>query len=111
MTDEGAFSVQSGVLRNHARHWTGKATEADAAHSTISPAVGMGDDFGYLAGLFGVADHYNEWTAEMSAALQDAAATFRYLHAALVSTANAYDGVDATVATSMVELDPMNNVR
>jgi hypothetical protein len=44
-------------------------------------------------------------------ALGDAAATFDYLHRALVSTANDYDGTDATVATSMTELDPLNNVR
>jgi hypothetical protein len=111
MTDIGSFSVQSEVLRSHAGHWTTKAADADAALTTITPAVGMGDDFGYLAGLNGVSDNYDSWTHDMSAALGDARDTFRYLHAALVSTANAYDGVDATAATAMAELDPMNNVR
>jgi hypothetical protein len=111
MTDRGTFRVQSEALRSHAGYWSTKAGQADSARSEIEPAVGMGEDFGYLAGLNGVADNYNTWTNDMYAALGDAGDTFRYLHAALISTANDYDGTDATVATSMPDLDRMNNVR
>ena len=111
MTDRGSFRVQSDQLRSHAGLWTTKASEADSAAATIAPGVGQGDDFGFLAGQNGVADHYDTWTNDMYAALGDAGDTFRYLHAALVSTANDYDGVDSTAATSMNQLDPMNNVR
>lgn len=111
MTDRGSFSVQSEVLRSHAGFWSTKKGQATDARTEIEPGVGMGDDFGYLAGLNDVADNYNTWTADMYAALGDAAGTFRYLRLALISTANDYDGTDATVATSMSELDPLNNVR
>ena len=111
MTDRGSFRVQSEQLRNHAAFWTTKAGQADTAAATIEPGVGKGDDFGYLAGLNGVADNYDTWTNDMYDALGHAGDTFRYLHAALVSTANDYDGVDATAATALPELDPMNNVR
>lgn len=111
MTDRGSFRVQSDQLRSHADYWTGKATQADSARTTIEPGVGKGVDLGYLAGLNGVADNYDEWTNDMYAALQDAAGTFRYLNAALVSAANDYDDADETAATAMSELDPMNNVR
>ena len=111
MTDRGSFSVQSEALRTHAGFWSTKKTQADTAADEIYPGVGMGVDFGYLAGLHGVADNYNTWTWAMYDALGDAALTFDYLHQALISTANDYDGTDATVATSMNELDPLNNVR
>lgn len=111
MTDRGSFSVQSEALRSHAGFWNTKAGQATDAQTTIEPGVGMGDDFGYLAGLNGVADNYNTWTSDMYAALGDASATFRYLYTALNSTANDYDGTDSTVAVAMNVLDPMNNVR
>lgn len=111
MTDRGSFRAQSDQLRSHADFWTTKAGQADTAAATILPGVGQGDDFGFLAGLNGVADHYDTWTNDMYSALGDAGDTFRYLHAALVSTANDYDGVDSSVAMSMAQLDPMNNVR
>ena len=111
MTDRGSFRVQSEVLRTHAEYWSTKAQQARRAQDEIEPAVGQGDAFGYLAGQNGVADHYNTWTRDMSSALGDAAGTFHYLHAALISTANDYDGTDSTVATSMPDLDRLNNVR
>lgn len=111
MTDRGSFRVQSEALRSHAGFWSTKAGQAESARSRIEPAVGRGDALGYLAGQNGVADNYNTWTNDMYAALDDAAGTFHYLHAALISTANDYDGTDATVATSMPDLDRMNNVR
>lgn len=111
MTDRGSFRVQSQALRDHSGFWETKSGQADDAKAEIAPGVGMGDDFGYLAGLNDVADNYNTWTHDMDAALADASDTFTYLHAALISTANDYDGVDSTVATSMSVLDPMNNVR
>lgn len=111
MTDRGSFTVQSQALKDHATVWQDNATHADDAHTKISPAIGKGDDFGYLAGREGVSENYNQWTADMGSALQDASATFTYLYTALVSTARDYDGTDSTVATDMQQLDSMNNVR
>ena len=111
MSDRGSFRVQSDALRSHADVWSTKAAQADRARDLIEPAVGKGIDFGKLAGDNGVAEYYDTWTRDMHAALSDAGDTFRYLHAALISTANDYDGTDSTVATSMPDLDRLNNVR
>ncbi len=111
MTDRGSFRVQSDALRSAAEHWGTKAGDARAAYDTMLPGVGQGDDFGYLAGLNGVSENYDKWTRDMSEALLDAEATFSYLQTALISTANDYDGVDSTAATTFDRLDPLNNVR
>lgn len=111
MTDRGSFQVQAEALRSHAGFWTTKTTQADDARDLISPAVGMGDDFGFLAGLNDVANYFNTWTSDMYAAMGDASATFSYLNTALNSTANDYDGTDSTVAMAMSALEPLNNVR
>ncbi|WP_205475244.1 hypothetical protein [Nocardioides sp. SYSU D00038] len=102
-----SFQVQSETLRTHATVWDGHAEDAATAGTTIEPGVGKGADFGYLAGLYGVADHYDTWTTAMATALDDAERCFRYIAAALVSTANHYDDTDATVATDMATLDAM----
>jgi PAB1-binding protein PBP1 len=107
MADLGSFQVQSQTLRTHATLWKGHATDANSAHSMIESAIGRGEDFGWLAGLNEVSDHYNTWTTAMGTALQDAKTCFDYLEAALNSAANAYDGVDATAATDMGTLDKM----
>lgn len=101
------FEVQSETLRDHARLWEGHAGDARTARTTIAPGVGMGDDFGYLAGLNHVKEHYNEWSRAMDTALGDADKCFTYLTAALNSAANVYDDSDATVATDMATLDAM----
>ena len=102
-----SFQVQSETLRNHAKLWAGHATDVSEASTTIAPAVGKGDDFGWLAGLNQVADNYDTWSQAMADALTDAKQCFSYLEAALNSTANAYDDSDATAATDMATLDQM----
>jgi len=102
-----SFQVQSQTLRTHAKLWDGHADDAASAKTTIEPAVGDGDAFGWLAGLNQVSDHYNTWSQAMSVALADAVKCCRYLDAALTSTANQYDDSDQTVATDMATLDKM----
>jgi len=102
-----SFQVQSETLREHARLWSGHARDAASARDTIQPAVGKGVDFGYLAGLNGVADNYDRWTEAMDRALRDAEKCFHYIEAALESTANNYDNSDQTAATDMATLDAM----
>lgn len=101
------FQVQSQTLRTHAELWAGHAVDVGDARTTIEPGIGMGDDFGYLAGLWDVADHYDMWSTAMGKALEDAKKCFDYLEAALNSAANAYDDTDATQATDMATLDQM----
>lgn len=107
MADRGSFDVQSQTLREHATLWKGHATDVSAASTLIASGVGKGVDFGWLAGLNEVADHYDTWTKAMEQALKDAKTCFDYLEAALNSAANDYDGVDSTVATDMGTLDKM----
>lgn len=107
MTDRGSFSVQSEALRRAAAMWATAATDMGKALTEIGPGVGGGDSFGVLAGSSGVSGHYDEWSREMQKALQTGKSNFEYLDAALVSTANDYDGTDSTVATDMQTLDRM----
>lgn len=102
-----SFQVQSETLRTHATLWAGHSTDVSEARTTIEPGIGMGSDFGYLAGLWDVADHYDTWSAAMGKALEDAKLCFDYLEAALGSAANAYDDTDSTQATTMATLDAM----
>jgi len=102
-----SLQVQSQTLRTHANLWAAHATDVSDARTTIDPAIGMGDDFGYLAGLNEVADHYDTWSTAMGKALDDAKKCFHYLEAALNSTANAYDDTDSTQATDVATLDAM----
>lgn len=101
------FQVQTQSLRAHARLWSRHADDAASARETIAPAVGKGEDFGVLASREGVAEHYNQWTRAMDQALADAERCFRYIEAALESTAANYDNSDQTAATDMATLDAM----
>lgn len=107
MTDLGSFAVQSEALRAAAELWRGGATDAGAVKSDLYGPAGMGNMFGVLAGSCGVSGHYNTWSWQMHTAAETAQTNFRYLDAALVSAANAYDGADSTVATNMNVLDGM----
>lgn len=107
MADRGSYEVGSETLREHAKLWKGHAKDVNDAHGLIEDGIGKGDDFGWLAGLNEVSDHYNTWTTAMGVALKDAKTCFDYLDAALNSAANDYDGVDSTVATDMNTLDKM----
>lgn len=102
-----SFQVQSETLRTHAKLWAGHAADVKDAQTTVSPGIGMGDDFGYLAGLNNVADNYDTWSRAMEQALTDAHTCFTYLDAALVSAANDYDDSDTTAATNAAQLDAM----
>jgi hypothetical protein len=102
-----SFQVQTDTLRTHAALWAGHADDVRSARTTIAPGIGRGDDFGFLAGLNGVADHYDTWSAAMDQALTDAEKCFAYLDAALNSAADEYDDSDATAATSSTTLDRM----
>ena len=102
-----SFQVQTETLRAHAKLWAAHADDVSSARTTIAPGIGMGDDFGYLAGLNGVADNYNAWSTAMDKALADAETCFRYLDAALGSAANDYDASDATAVTNSTTLDKM----
>lgn len=102
-----SFQVQTDTLRAHAKMWSDHATAVQSAQTTVSPGIGKGDDFGYLAGLNGVADNYDTWSTAMDQALTDAQKCFRYLDAALVSAADEYDDSDATAAASAATLDAM----
>ena len=102
-----SFQVQCETLRTHAHLWKGHADDAATARTTIDPAIGDGDAFGWLAGLNWVSDNYNTWSNAMGVALDDAEKCCHYLSAALDSTANDYDDSDKTVATDMATLDAM----
>lgn len=102
-----SFQVQAETLRAHALLWEGHSGDVSTARETIDPAIGKGVDFGYLAGLEGVAGHYDTWSRAMGVALDDAKRCFDYLTAALRSTANDYDDSDQTVATDFATLDAM----
>jgi hypothetical protein len=102
-----SFQVQTETLIDHSTLWGGHAGDATTARTTIHPAVGKGEDFGYLAGLNQVADHYDTWSTAMEQALRDAERCFHYLEAALRSVAHTYDDSDATAGTDMGALDAM----
>lgn len=102
-----SFQVQSETLISHATLWSDHASDAAAAQTRIAPAVGKGEDFGYLAGRNQVADHYDTWSTAMAQALDDAEKCFLYIEAALRSTAYRYDDTDATTSTDMAVLDGM----
>lgn len=107
MSDLGSFAVQSEKLRDHAGLWGDRERDVTKAGSTIAPGVGQGQKFGFLAGSCGVSDHYDTWSRAMAQALEDAGTSFRYLEAALGSTADGYDGADATAVTDFSRLDGM----
>jgi hypothetical protein len=102
-----SFQVQSETLRAHAKLWAGHAKDVQDARTAIAPGIGMGEDFGYLAGLNEVAANYDTWSTAMDQALADADKCFTYLEAALNSAANEYDDSDATAVTNSAKLDKM----
>lgn len=110
MTDRGSFQVSTATLREHAHFWLDHAADAKIAQMAIESGVGKGADFGLLAGRYGVEEAYDSWSNAMATCLESAQQTFIYLATALASVANDYDGVDATVASSMDRIDPMNEV-
>jgi hypothetical protein len=102
-----SFQVQTQTLTDHSTVWGGHAGDAATAVTRIEPAVGKGEDFGYLAGLNQVADHYDTWSTAMEQALRDAGKCFLYLEAALRSVAHTYDDSDTTAGVDMGVLDAM----
>ena len=102
-----SFQVQTETLIDHSTLWGGHASDAVTAQTRIQPAVGKGEDFGYLAGLNQVADHYDTWSVAMEQALADAERCFLYLEAALRSVAHTYDDSDRTAGVDMGVLDAM----
>jgi len=109
MTDRGSFSVQSEALKQAAALWAQCADDVSTVSSDIAPGVGGGGSFGVLAGASGVAGNYNLWSQAMYEALATARDNFTYLEAALISSANDYDGVDSTTATDMDRLDRLGD--
>lgn len=105
MSDRGSFKAQSDALRAAATMWGDIAGDMGKARTEIVPGVGGGDSFGVLAGSSGVSTSYDNWSAAMLTAIERAEANFRYLQDSLNSTADDYDGVDATVAADMATLD------
>lgn len=102
-----SFQVQTETLITHASMWTGHASDAVTSQTRIEPAVGKGEDFGYLAGLNQVSDHYDTWSTAMAQALSDAERCFLYLEAALRSAAQTYDDSDTTAGVDIGVLDAM----
>jgi hypothetical protein len=102
-----SFQVQTETLIAHASLWAGHASDAATAQERIEPAVGKGEDFGYLAGLNEVADYYDTWSTAMQQALVDAERCFSYLEAALRSVAHSYDDSDSSATTDIGVLDAM----
>ena len=104
-----SFKVESQNLRKQAGIWADRKADVESVRGSISMAFGQGSAFGFMAGSENVESMYNEWTSDMSNCLTDAAYSFAYLDAALVSCANAYDESDATAVTSSQELDKKLN--
>ena len=102
-----SFSVETQNLRSQSQEWKKRATAADTVRGDIAAGVDAGYDFGFLAGGAGVSKMYDEWTSDMHNALLDCAYSAKYLAAALMSTANAYDESDQTSATEVSKLDKM----
>lgn len=100
-----SFAVESENLRTQAKLWSGRAADCVTVQNDCASAIGQGRAFGFMAGANGVTRMYDRWTADINNCLSDAAYSFRYLDAALVSTANEYDDSDATAAESAAALD------
>lgn len=99
------FQVQSQNVRRQATLWGDRKKDVETVRTAVSPGFGQGSVFGFMAGSANVEAMYNEWTSDIGNCLTDAAYSFSYLNAALVSTANQYDDTDATSATSAQALD------
>ncbi len=106
-----AFKVEADNLRRQASLWTDRRGDVGEVKGTISVGFGQGSSFGFMAGGAGVKAMYDEWTSDVENCLIDAAYSFDYLARALVSTANDYDGTDATSATRSSVLDKLIDER
>lgn len=104
MTDVGSFSVQSEELREESQEWGTRVEALTAAKGLASNGLGQGYKFGFFANQAGLGDKHDQFIRKMVDALTYGEQTFDYLEAALASTANAYDGVDSTVAESVSDL-------
>lgn len=100
MTDLGSFSVESGELREESTEWRARKRHLTQARALADNGLAKGYKFGFFANAAGLDDFHDEYIQAMVDALDDGEATFDYIAAALASTANAYDGVDATSAES-----------
>ena len=99
------FQVESDNLRSQARIWHRSRDHATSVAQDLAETIGRGSAFGRMAGSAGVSAMYDAWTRDIDRCLADAAYSFGYLDAALRSTADGYDGSDATSALGMAELD------
>lgn len=101
----GSYHVQAEVLRKYAREWESRRDDVQAASEKVSPGVGMGEKFGYLAGSNQVTTYYNKWSNAMAECLRDANECFSSLASALMSAANTYDATDVSVAAEGSSLE------
>lgn len=101
----GTYHVQAEVLRKNAGEWDSRRDDVQAASGKVSPGVGMGEKFGYLAGANQVTTYYNKWSNAMAECLRDANECFSSLSSALISAANTYDAADASSAAEGSSLE------
>lgn len=94
----GGYYVQAQKLRAQSADWDSREGDVKSATAKVSPGVGMGEKFGYLAGANSVETYFNEWSEAMSQCLVDATESFRYISTALTVAANTYEGTDEAVA-------------
>ena len=104
MTDLGSFSVQSAELRaGAATLWTARKPATcgrPATRSRTRPREGY--KFGFLAGIVRrVDDHYDQFVAADGRGLATTGPTSTSSPPPSSPTANAYDGVDSTVAADV----------
>jgi len=104
MGDIGSFQVESQKLRQEGGEWKARADRMGEAKDLAENGKSMGYKFGLLAQNAGLPDQHDTFLDDIVQAFTDGKATFDYFEAALTSSANAYDGVDATSATSHDEL-------
>lgn len=104
MSDIGTFAVDSSELRVEALEWSARRLRLVGARGLADNGVDQGYRFGLLARNAGLNDEHDRFISAIVRAMDQGAATFDYLQAALTATANAYDGVDATVAESHDDL-------
>jgi len=104
MGDIGSFKVESEKLRQEGGEWTNRAGRMADAKGLAEHGKSKGYKFGLLAQNAGLPAQHDTFLDDIVQAFTDGKATFDYFAAALISAANAYDGVDATSATSHDEL-------
>ena len=100
MGDLGSFSVQSRELRQEGQEWGTRKQAVQDAHDLADNGIGRGYMFGYLANVAQLGEYHDHFISAITEAFADGVRTFDYMSAALISAANAYDGVDSTAAES-----------